>query len=79
MPLDHNLRPRSGGNVTVSIADPLNNVVANWKDVALIDMIVQFDLQLTEEPPMGTWHITVKYDVNKASGEVSFSTIISFF
>lgn len=56
--------------MTVSIADPLNNVVASWKDVPLIDMVVQFDFQLTEEPPMGTWHINVKYDDKKSPEEV---------
>ncbi|OQR67004.1 ovostatin-like, partial [Tropilaelaps mercedesae] len=67
MPLDYNLRPQSGGNVTVSIADPLNNVVATWHDVALTDMVVQFNFQLTEEPSLGKWYINVKYNGKKSS------------
>ncbi|XP_022688740.1 alpha-2-macroglobulin-like isoform X4 [Varroa jacobsoni] len=67
MPLDYNLRPRKDGNVTVSVADPLNNVVAIWKDVPLMNMVVQFDFQITDEPPIGTWYINVKYDGTRSS------------
>lgn len=75
MPLDYNLRPRKDGNVTVSVADPLNNVVAIWKDVPLMNMVVQFDFQITDEPPIGTWYINVKYDGTRSSLQVSIQQI----
>lgn len=64
MPLSANLRPRNGGSISVSVNDPLNNVVANWADVKFTDMVMQFDFQLISEPALGTWFINVRYEEN---------------
>jgi hypothetical protein len=62
MPLDYNLRPKNGGKLSMTINDPLNNVVANWADVAFTDMVMQFNFDLNEEPALGSWYVNVRYE-----------------
>lgn len=58
LPMDNHLKPLDTNTVgDIWIEDPTGIRVAQWKKVQFSEGIKQFELPLSEEPPLGTWNI----------------------
>ena len=57
----------------MQVKDPADNLLANWQ-VKMNDSLVQFDMQLTDEPPMSL-RVFVRYDNGHDSSLSSVSWI----
>nr|BAM28692.1 settlement inducing protein complex [Megabalanus coccopoma] len=58
--LDHSLKPLNKDLDEVYITTPDRSRVAQWRNVKTNSGMVQLEMQLIEEPPLGTWKVTVK-------------------
>ncbi|KAJ6219175.1 hypothetical protein RDWZM_004987 [Blomia tropicalis] len=58
--VDHNLVPSIKGPVDIFIKDPIENLIKQWKNQSMHMGVVENELQLSEQPPLGDWSIEVK-------------------
>ncbi|KAL5004830.1 hypothetical protein ScPMuIL_018286 [Solemya velum] len=60
--LQHNMRARVGKISLVSIKNPSDVRVRQWKDINADQGLVSLDMQLSEEPILGPWAIVATID-----------------